>query len=156
MSSARRSSVSIEKRRLAGQLRRRIILPGERDVPGGFLRVRSQPRVLNHLAGDDRDILNRNVRDCVFCDGGMAVADHPFLMELAGLSPRRLQFSLVQRVRNGAPSQVQVAFSQQAQQVRPQVFPAPRIVREEDRDDFLRQPLQGKDRRIQGGNIGSQ
>lgn len=77
-------------------------------------------------------------------------------MEFAGFPAGGFQFSLVQRIGDGACGEVQVAFAEEAQEVGAEVFPAAGVVGEEDGDDFFGESLQGEDRRVDGGDIGSQ
>src|SRR5205823_405082 len=61
----------------------------ELDVARALLGVGSQPRVLDRLARQDRDIFQCQVSDRVLGYAGVPIPDHPLLVKLSRLLARQ-------------------------------------------------------------------
>ena len=131
------------------------LVPVEDDVAGGLLGEGGQAGVLEHLAGDDGDVLDRQVGHGVLGDGGVAVPHHPLLVELLGLPLCQGEIVLLEIGPGQASLQIQVVVLDELQQVTPQALAASAVVGEEDGHDLFGQVPQGEDRAIDVGDVGS-
>ena len=68
-------------------------------IAGGFLRVGCQPVAFDAFDCQARDVLERNMQYGVLGNGGVAVAHHPFFVELCGRRGGQFRGDFVKTVR---------------------------------------------------------
>ena len=128
----------------------------EDDVARGLLGEGGEAGVLQHLARDDGDILDRQVGHGMLRHRGVAVPHHPLLVKRLGLLAGPDEVGLP-RVFPGEPLfQVEILVADERKEVPAQALAASAVIGEENRHHFFGEIVESEDRPIHVGDVGPQ